>query len=120
MKKMKLTTFDDYKKRALKSPSFRKALAEPDEDPFLEVAYRLITLRDELGLTQAQLAKKIGISQQALARLESPHYKGHSVQSLNRIAQACGRLLQINFVDPSAPSGQTHRSVKRGRRHVHS
>ena len=113
MKKMKLTTHDEYKKRALRSPAFRKALSEPDEDPFLEVAYRLITLRDELGLTQAQLAKKIGISQQALARLESPHYKGHSVQSLNRVARACGRLLQISFFDPLAPVGRTHQPIKK-------
>lgn len=98
MKKTKLTTFDDYKKHALRDPAFRKAMEEPDDDPFLEVAYRLITLRHELSMTQAQLAKKIGISQQALARLESLGYKGHSVQSLNKIAQACGRKLQICFV----------------------
>lgn len=98
--KIKLTTHADYKKRALKSPALRKALAEADDDPFLEVAYRLIALRDELGLTQAQLAKKIGISQQALARLESLRYKGHSLRSLHKIAQACGKLLQISFVDP--------------------
>ena len=110
---VKLTTHTEYKKRALKSPALRKALAEPDDDPFLDVAYRLITLRDELGLTQAQLAKKIGISQQALARLESPHYKGHSLQSLNRIAQACGKLLQIRFVSPYAPARATYQSVKK-------
>ena len=99
MKKMKLTTYEDYMRRALKSPSFRKALAEPDEDPFLEVAYRLIALREKLGLTQAQLADKIGISQQGLARLESMNYKGHTLQSLNKIARACGKKLRINFVD---------------------
>lgn len=98
MKKMRLTTFEEYHKRALKDPGYRKALEEPDEDPFLEVAYRLIMLREELGLTQAHLAKKIGISQQALARLESLNYKGHSLQSLYKIAQACGRKLRINFV----------------------
>jgi DNA-binding XRE family transcriptional regulator len=98
MKKTKLTTFDEYKKRALKDPAFRKALGAPGDDPFLDVAYRLITLRRGLGMTQAQLAKKIRISQQALARLESLRYKGHSLQSLNRIARACGRRLEINFV----------------------
>jgi DNA-binding XRE family transcriptional regulator len=98
MKKTKLTTFDEYKKRALKDSAFRKALGEPDDDPFLEVAYRLIALRHELGLTQVQLARKINVSQQALARLESLSYKGHSLRSLNKIAQACGKKLQINFV----------------------
>jgi DNA-binding XRE family transcriptional regulator len=99
MKKMKLTTHEDYMRRALKSPSFRKALEEPDDDPFLEIAYRLIMIRRKLGLTQAQLAKKIGITQQGLARLESLSYKGHTLQSLNKIAQACGKKLHIQFVD---------------------
>ena len=96
--KTKLTTFKEYKKHALKDSSLRKSLEEPDDDPFLEVAYRLIELRREKDLTQADLAKRIGISQQALARLESLSYKGHSLRSLYNIAQACGKKLQINFV----------------------
>jgi len=99
MKKMKLTTFDEWMKKSLKNPSFRKAMEEPDEDPFLEVSYRLITLRRKLGLTQAQLAKKVGLTQQGLARLESLNYKGHTLQSLNKIAQGLGKKLQIQFVD---------------------
>ena len=96
--KTRLLTFDDYKKRALKDPRFRKALAGPSDDPFLDVAYSLITLRHEKGWTQAELARKIGITQQALARLESLSYKGHSLQSLLKIAKACGKKLQISFV----------------------
>jgi len=99
MKKMKLTTFDEWMKRSLKSPSFRKALEEPDDDPFLEIAYRLIMLRRKMGLTQAELAKKVGISQQGLARLESLSYKGHSLQSLHKIAHGLGKKLRIQFVD---------------------
>ena len=70
-----LTTFDDYKKQTLKNPDFRQALEKPDDDPFLEV-----------------------VSQQALARLESLSYKGHSLRSLARIARACGKKLRIDFV----------------------
>jgi hypothetical protein len=99
VKKTKLTTFDEYKKRALKDAGLRRALAEADDDPFLEVAYGLITMRRELGLTQAQLARKIpGTSQQALARLESLSYRGHSLRSLDKIARACGRKLKVSFV----------------------
>lgn len=98
MKKIKLTTFDSYKRQALKDPAFRIALQEPTDDPFLDVAYRLIMLRRELGFTQAQLARRIHISQQALARLESLTYKGHSLRSLEKIARACGRKLRIEFV----------------------
>lgn len=96
--KKRLAEFSEYKKRALKNPGLRRALAEPDEDPFLETAYRLITLRDEKGWTQAELARKLGISQQAVARLESPNYKGHSLNSLHKIAKVYGKKLQIAFV----------------------
>lgn len=96
--RIKLTTFEEYKKRALKDPAFRKAMEEPDDDPFLEVAYRLISLRKEKGWTQAELARRIGLPQQAVARLESLSYKGHSLQSLWKIAKACGKKLQISFM----------------------
>lgn len=99
MKRTRLTTFEEYKKRALKDPDLRKAMARADDDPFLEVAYRLIELRRGCGLTQTQLARKVGISQQAVARLESLDYKGHSLQSLDRIAQACGKKVEVRFVE---------------------
>jgi DNA-binding XRE family transcriptional regulator len=97
MKKTRPTTFEEYKARALKDPAYRRALSEPDDDPFLEASYRLIALRRELGLTQAALAKKVGVSQQALARLESLGYKGHSLRSLHKIARACGMKLRLRF-----------------------
>lgn len=98
-RKMHLTTFDEHKKRALKDPKFRRVMEQADDDPFIEVAYRLITLRNKKGWTQAELAKRIHISQQAVARLESLDYKGHSLNSLYKIAQAYGRKLQISFVE---------------------
>src|SRR5579864_5059006 len=96
--KTRLTTFQTYKKRALKDAAFRKAIEKSDDDPFLEVAYRLITLRKEKGWTQAELAKRIGLPQQAVARLESLNYKGHTLQSLLKIAKASGKKLKISFV----------------------
>lgn len=93
------TAFEDYKARALRDPGVRKALAEADDDPFLEAAYRLIVLRRELGLTQTQMAKRVRISQQSLARLESMRYKGHSLRSLDKVARAFGKRLRIEFVE---------------------
>lgn len=97
MKTTRLATFEAYKKRALKEEGLRRALARPGDDPFLDVAYGLIMLRRELSLTQAQLAKRLRVSQQSLARLESLNYKGHSLRSLDRIARACGRRLRVEF-----------------------
>lgn len=98
MKKTRLPTFSAHKKRSLRDPSFRKAFFEPDDDVFIETAYQLIELRKKAGLTQAQLAKKLRISQQAIARLESLSYKGHSLSTLQRVAEVLHKKLKVQFV----------------------
>jgi len=64
-----------------------------------EVAIAVRSMRMGAGLTQAQLAKRIGTSQPTIARLE----KGLDVRSprwdtLQRIASALGRQLRLKFV----------------------
>ena len=98
MKKSKLLTFEEHKNRSLRDPKFRKVFEEPDEDIFIETAYQLIRLRKKAGLTQVQLAKKLRISQQAIARLESLSYKGHSLSTLQKIADAFHKRLKLQFV----------------------
>jgi len=98
MKKKKPDDFERYKRQALKEPKFRKAFEEPDEDIFLETAYQLVMLRRKAGLTQSQLAKKLKISQQAVARLESLSYKGHSLTTLQKIAETLNKKLKLQFV----------------------
>ncbi len=98
MRKSKLVTFEDHKRRSLRDPRFRKAFEEPDEDIFIETAYQLIRLRKKAGLTQRQLASRLRISQQAIARLESLSYKGHSLSTLQKIADAFHKRLRLQFV----------------------
>lgn len=107
MKKKRLTGYREYMEKHMRDPAFRRSLEQPDEDPYLEVAYRLLTLRDEKGWTQAQLGKKLGVSQQAVARLENPSYRGHSLKSLDRIAKACGMILKISFVPAASATGSS-------------
>jgi DNA-binding XRE family transcriptional regulator len=98
MKNKKFSTFQQYKKKALKDPEFRKVFEAADEDPYIQIAHQLVTLRTKLGLTQAQLAKKTKTSQQAIARLESLSYRGYSVATLDKIADALKKKLKIQFV----------------------
>ena len=51
-------------------------------------------MRDDLGLTQAELAKLAGVSQPAIAQLESPD-SNPTIDTLNRVAGAMGA--QIDF-----------------------
>ena len=65
-------------------------------EPLHQQAARLITdLRTRAGLTQKQLAKRVGTTQPAIARLEAPNYHGHSLTMLERIANALDGKIEI-------------------------
>src|SRR2546425_7747354 len=67
-------------------------------EPKLAVKLELRWMRDDLGLTQAELARLAGVSQPAIAQLESPD-SNPTIDTLNRVAGAMGA--QIDF-HPSA------------------
>lgn len=68
-KKIKLIPFEKIERKLMKRPGFKKA----HEDSELEFAIikSLIIARARGGLTQRQLAERIGIPQSSLARFES-------------------------------------------------
>ncbi len=62
------------------------------------VARKIYNLRVKAGLSQRELAKRIGTSASAICRLEDADYQGHSLAMLNRIATALNRNVEIHFV----------------------
>jgi ribosome-binding protein aMBF1 (putative translation factor) len=62
------------------------------------VATEILTTREGAGLTQKQLADRVGTNQSVIARLEAADYSGHSLKMLERIAQALGKRIEIRFV----------------------
>ena len=64
----------------------------------MEVAFQLTALRKARGLSQKQLAYKIGTSQQQISRLESPSYQGHSLSMLRRVVEALGGSLKVEIL----------------------
>jgi DNA-binding XRE family transcriptional regulator len=76
-----------------------KRLAELEEARANDaVARKILAIRTEAGLTQAQLGKLIGTTASVICRLEDADYEGHSLAMLNRIAAALNRRVEINFV----------------------
>jgi len=59
------------------------------------VAQLIYDARTKAGLTQAQLAERIGTKQPVIARLEDADYAGHSLSMLQRVAAALGRQLDV-------------------------
>ena len=85
----------------------RKFVGDPEfirerealEDDF-SVAEAMIKARAAADLTQAQLAQRMGVSQPAIAKLESG--KSVSLNTLKRYAQATGTRLKVEFVPRAA------------------
>lgn len=63
-----------------------------------EIARKIYTLRTKAGLTQQELAARVGTTKSAISRLEDADYDGHSLSVLKRIAEALDKRVQIRFV----------------------
>jgi len=86
--------FDKFLKESLKNPALR---AEYDKlQPEFALIEAVIQARKERGLTQAQLAGKIGTKQSVVSRLEIGR-ANPSVAFLKRLAQALHSRLEIHF-----------------------
>ena len=64
----------------------------------IEVAQLLHDMRTRAGLSQRDLARKVGTSASAINRLESDDYQGHTVAMVRRIAAALNRRLEFRAV----------------------
>jgi ribosome-binding protein aMBF1 (putative translation factor) len=64
----------------------------------LDIARAIAGVRISQGMTQAELAEKIQCQQENITRLESEDYQGYTVKQLQKIAEAVGARLEINFV----------------------
>jgi DNA-binding XRE family transcriptional regulator len=96
MRKPKIRTFQERLREDLKDPEFRRHFEE--ERRALALALKIAKLREQKGLTQQELAKLMGTSQQAISRIESGEYEGFSLKTLEKIAEATGTRLKIEFV----------------------
>ena len=82
-----MKTLQQMKTEMLASPETRKAYdALADE---FGIARELIAARASMGLTQADVAQRMGTTQSAVARLESGK-RSPSLRSVQRYAQAIG------------------------------
>lgn len=98
--------FEDYKKRLLNNPGFKKA--DDALEPEFALAAALIRLRLAKGLTQEQLARLLNTKQESIARLE----RGKSLPSLNtvrKLANALDAELEITLRPRRNPAADLDR-----------
>jgi DNA-binding XRE family transcriptional regulator len=63
-----------------------------------EIAQTIYDLRKKAGLTQQQLARRVGTTTSVICRLEDADYGGHSLPMLRRIAAALNQRVEVRFV----------------------
>ncbi|MHB8092872.1 MAG: helix-turn-helix transcriptional regulator [Syntrophales bacterium] len=96
MKNSKIRTFQSRLQEDMKDPEFKTHYQE--ERQALKLAMKIAELRDQKGLSQKDLAKLMGTSQQAISRIESGEYEGFTLKTLEKIAEATGMRIKIEFV----------------------
>lgn len=87
---MKIHRWDDVRRRKL-SPEQLDKIDREVERELLEMS--LAELRDELGVTQAELAEAAKMAQGDVSRIE--RRRDHLVSSLRRVIKALGGELRI-------------------------
>ena len=95
-----------FKSKALRRPGVKNAYdALEDEIQFLDEIFKA---RLATGLTQSEVAARVGTTQSAIARLESGGRRhSPSIATLQRYAKALGYGLEIRLVKKAGAEGQT-------------
>ena len=96
------TNFDKYLEDQLKDRDFAERFKKAGNA--WDIAVQIAALRKEAGLSQKELAQRLGTSQQQISRLESPSYEGHSLSMLRRVAEVLGATVQVKIRRKASPN----------------
>ena len=89
------TNFNKYLEEQLRDKDFAARFEKAGEA--WDIALKLAALRKESGMSQKELAERVGTTQQQISRLESPSYEGHSLSMLRRVAGFLGATVHVEL-----------------------
>ncbi len=105
--------YEEWRDRFLAEPENRRIYEE--EAAKKELWLQLVEARQAAGLTQVELATRLGVSQAQVARLEKRGYDAHSLNSLRRYVDALGGgfvlEVRVHRLAEEVASGVTSRSA---------
>ena len=92
---MAMSSYKDYKKRALRNPEVK---AEYDAlQPEYDIIQAMIDARVQQNMTQKDLSAKTGITQADISRIENGT-RNPSLSMVKKLAQGLGMQLKLEFV----------------------
>lgn len=94
--------YEEWRDDFLADPENRKLYEE--EAAKKDLWLQLVEARQSAGLTQTEMASRLGVSQAQVARLEKRGYDCYSLNSLRRYVQALGEgfTLEVKVHGPEA------------------
>ncbi len=95
MRKIRLEKIDSHLARELKNKQFRKAYEI--ERAKVALAQKIAEIREKEHLRQADLAERLGVSQQFISQIETGQEKNLTLETLIKIAKSLGRGVKISF-----------------------
>jgi len=95
--------YEEYWARQMADPEFRRVYDEEAQKKVLWLA--LVEARQAAGLTQAEVARRLGVSQAQVARIEKRGYESYTLNTLRRYVSALGEGFSVEVVvhKPSEP-----------------
>jgi DNA-binding XRE family transcriptional regulator len=97
-----------WREKLMADPAFRKVYEEEAAKGSLWL--QLVEARQAAGLTQEELAKRLGVSQAQVARIEKRGYDSYTVNTLRRYVEALGSefSLEIRVTRNEAADDASH------------
>jgi ribosome-binding protein aMBF1 (putative translation factor) len=92
---MRGRTLNEYISEQMKNAEFKKAWDSLNTE--FELLESIIEARERAGITQDELAKRIGTTQPAISRLERGGFNKATVGTLHKIAEALDAKLVIKI-----------------------
>ena len=68
------------------------------------IAIEIAAAREKAGFTQTELARRVGTSQSAIARMENTDYQNYSIRTLRKIAEVLELELVVTLRDKKQPA----------------
>ncbi|MDA8086464.1 MAG: helix-turn-helix transcriptional regulator [Nitrospiraceae bacterium] len=92
---MKGRTLKEYIAEQMKDPEFKKAW--DDLDPEFQVLKAMIKAREKTGVSQAELARRVGTRQSVISRLERGGFSKATLETIKKVADALDMTVEIKL-----------------------
>jgi len=104
--------YEQWRKQLLSDPDTRAIYEQ--EAAKKELWLQLVEARMDAGLTQAQMARRLGVSQAQVSRIEQRGYDAYTLTTLRKYVQAIGNGLrvEVKIVRSGAPAEPPRRRAR--------